>query len=344
MILSSISNHLCLSPTEMDPNNLIEELIHSFSVAVISLADDAHMVSQLAAVGVGVAAGANGPNADDELRHHPKTDENIHPNEALGPQGHGMSKRVTDQLRSIDTAVAALEEQMTMLEDVVRKEKSAISQLESTKAATEHQSAIIEKMLQASKTTRQSSDERAGRSITRQSDQKYSSDSNMNARASRNNHNQQQRRQGQRLDLHLDVVTESELNSVCKNIRGRIPLAWINDALKDIESVGRRKYAVMAKYQNTGLAKLSMGNDYKRRIAVSRQHQNYLNRHYDVEVKELEGQYWVSEQDLRDACAFFARESTARAILLILRNLRRIKQVYGRRSMVTYILLPSSEE
>lgn len=113
----------------------------------------------------------------------------------------------------------------------------------------------------------------------------------------------------------------------------------MNDALVDILSVARRKYAVMMKYDKTGLSKLTMGNDYRRRMSLSRKHQSYLNRHYDIEVKELEGTYWVSEQDLRDSCGFFAKESSARAILLILRNLKRLKQVYGRRSMVTYILL-----
>jgi len=166
-----------------------------------------------------------------------------------------------------------------------------------------------------------------------------STDNNSNASKGGVGNSVEGQRAKKQQQLHLDLVTESELNSVCKNIRGRIPLAWVNDALVDILSVARRKYAVMTKYDKTGLSKLTMGNDYRRRMSLSRKHQSYLNRHYDIEVKELEGMYWVSEQDLRDSCGFFAKESSARAILLILRNLKRLKQVYGRRSMVTYILL-----
>ncbi len=324
---------------EADPNSCeIGDLIRSFSASVISLSEDAETTLGLAAVVS--AATANDASASS----------------ANGRPSSETTSSVLDQLQSLEETVSHLEGQMSMLQEAVREEQVAIQELEHTKALADEQSAIIEKMMQAtqemgigvgtgtavgayavasSATVITAS---TGTSIeTAVSTDNYSNASK--GGVGNSVEAQRAKKQQQQQQLHLDLVTESELNSVCKNIRGRIPLAWVNDALVDILSVARRKYAVMMKYDKTGLSKLTMGNDYKRRMSLSRKHQSYLNRHYDIEVKELEGTYWVSEQDLRDSCGFFAKESSARAILLILRNLKRLKQVYGRRSMVTYILL-----
>ena len=326
-----------------DPNSYkIEELIKSFSASVISLAEDSETTFGLAAV---VSATATTKN----------------------------DCSVLDQLQSLEEMVSDLEAQMSMLQEAVREEQVAVQELERTKALTEEQSSIIEKMLHATQGTGVNTcsigsgrSTRAGDTVryvpsssatvvTASTGTLSTTDKNYNdgkasvnigggggGRSSAEEYKVKKQLLAQQ--LQLDLVTETELNSVCKNIRGRIPLAWVNDALTDIMKVGRRKYEVMLKYDKTGLAKLTLGNDYKRRMSLSRKHQSYLNRHYDIEVKELQGKFWVSEQDLRDNCGFFAKESSARAILLILRNLKRLKQVYGRRSMVTYILLTSESD
>lgn len=321
---------------EAEPNSCeIGDLVRSFSASVISLSEDAETTLGLAAVVSAATANANDANGTSSE----------------------TSSSVLGQLQSLEETVSHLEGQMAMLQEAVREEQVAIRELERTKALADEQSAIIEKMMQA---TQQEMGIGAGAGtavgghavsssatvITASTgtsiETMISTDNNSNASEGGVGDSVEEQRatkQQQQQQLHLDLVTESELNSVCKNIRGRIPLAWVNDALVDILSVARRKYAVMMKYDKTGLSKLTMGNDYRRRMSLSRKHQSYLNRHYDIEVKELEGTYWVSEQDLRDSCGFFAKESSARAILLILRNLKRLKQVYGRRSMVTYILL-----
>ena len=298
----------------------------------MSLSEDAETTLGLAAVVSAATANANDANGTSSE----------------------TSSSVLGQLQSLEETVSHLEGQMAMLQEAVREEQVAIRELERTKAVADEQSAIIEKMMQATQQemgigvgTGTAVGEYAVSSsatvITASTgtsiETVVSTDNNSNASKGGVGNSVEEQRAKKQQQLHLDLVTESELNSVCKNIRGRIPLAWVNDALVDILSVARRKYAVMMKYDKTGLSKLTMGNDYRRRMSLSRKHQSYLNRHYDIEVKELEGTYWVSEQDLRDSCGFFAKESSARAILLILRNLKRLKQVYGRRSMVTYILL-----
>lgn len=318
---------------EADPNSCeIGDLVRSFSASVMSLSEDAETTLGLAAVVSAATANANDANGTSSE----------------------TSSSVLGQLQSLEETVSHLEGQMAMLQEAVREEQVAIRELERTKALANEQSAIIEKMMQATQQemgigvgTGTAVGEYAVSSsatvITASTgtsiETVVSTDNNGNASKGGVGNSVEEQRAKKQQQLHLDLVTESELNSVCKNIRGRIPLAWVNDALVDILSVARRKYAVMTKYDKTGLSKLTMGNDYRRRMSLSRKHQSYLNRHYDIEVKELEGMYWVSEQDLRDSCGFFAKESSARAILLILRNLKRLKQVYGRRSMVTYILL-----
>ena len=298
----------------------------------MSLSEDAETTLGLAAVVSAATANANDANGTSSE----------------------TSSSVLGQLQSLEETVSHLEGQMAMLQEAVREEQVAIRELERTKAVADEQSAIIEKMMQATQQemgigvgTGTAVGEYAVSSsatvITASTgtsiETVVSTDNNSNASKGGVGNSVEEQRAKKQQQLHLDLVTESELNSVCKNIRGRIPLAWVNDALVDILSVARRKYAVMMKYDKTGLSKLTMGNDYRRRMSLSRKHQSYLNRHYDIEVKELEGTYWVSEQDLRDSCGFFAKESSARAILLILRNLKRLKQVYGRRSILTYILL-----
>ena len=318
---------------EADPNSCeIGDLIRSFSASVISLSEDAETTLGLAAVVSAATANANDASAN----------------------GGETTSSVLDQLQSLEETVSHLEGQMAMLQEAVREEQEAIQELERTKTLANEQSAIIEKMMQATQQEMgvgvgagtaaggyavSSSDTVITASTGTSVETVVSTDNNSNASNGGVGNSVEEQRATKQQQIHLDLVTESELNSVCKNIRGRIPLVWVNDALVDILSVARRKYAVIMKYDKTGLSKLTMGNDYKRRMSLSRKHRSYLNRHYDIEVKELEGTYWVSEQDLRDNCGFFAKESSARAILLILRNLKRLKQVYGRRSMVCLVLL-----
>lgn len=57
-------------------------------------------------------------------------------------------------------------------------------------------------------------------------------------------------------------------------------------------------------------------------------------------LDDHDGLPFVAEQELRDSCAFFrSGEATARAILRVLRSVKRIKQVCGKGFQVTYIWL-----
>jgi hypothetical protein len=123
--------------------------------------------------------------------------------------------------------------------------------------------------------------------------------------------------------IQMQLISSDELLAVARTIRGRITLSVLNDAVRDIERVCAEKYRIL------------QGK------ALRQHYRKYWMLHRALEVEELHGdQPWVSEQDLRNACAFFrSGESTARSILAILRTLRRLKQVAGRNSQVTYIVV-----
>ena len=122
-------------------------------------------------------------------------------------------------------------------------------------------------------------------------------------------------------------VSEAEWNGISKTVRGRITLAVVNDALRDIERVFLKKYAVLNHQNKKGTTTTPVELQQK-----------LLNSHRELHVKEHGDSKWVSEQDLRQCCAFFRNgESTARAILLIIRTLRRLKQVPAKHSQVTYV-------
>jgi hypothetical protein len=118
--------------------------------------------------------------------------------------------------------------------------------------------------------------------------------------------------------IPLRFISKDEFNSVSKNIRGRITLSALNEALLDIQRVTENKYNILhhSNRKNSSASKIS----YQETCAL---HKEMLINLIQKDVP------FVTEQELRDSCAFFrSGESTARAILQILRSCKRIKQVF----------------
>lgn len=132
--------------------------------------------------------------------------------------------------------------------------------------------------------------------------------------------------------ISLDRVTLPEFQAIPRTIRGRITRLDLKEALEEIEQIVSRKK------QATTLPppKDSITNSLQRRYEYLQQRQN---GNAIVEVKGHEGQSWVSEQELRQNCAFFRHgENKARATLQLLCSLKRLKQVPGRNMEITYII------
>jgi Spindle and kinetochore-associated protein 1 len=298
-----------------------EDLLDLFSTTVSSLAMDASTLKVLSSLRISAALG-EAATEDSEL--------------------------VLDGLRDLHLAVADIESKVRILQDIAAEEKRSLVDLEAVKTAAEAQSAVLDHMMesyQAMSLEHQEKENQKRTSTIRAALERKRFETTTHPKARRvirrdptdatvlSPAQQPLSSQSKLLQtpvrvrsitvqqVNLDLITQEEYLSVSKNIRGRITLAVVNDALLDIERVCRKKY-----------------NQLSRHMTPGKELPKVHKEHADMAVAEHGDCPWVSEQDLRQSCAFFrSGESTARAILAILRSLRRIKQVPGRNAEVTYV-------
>ena len=302
----------------MEPQRT-NELISLFSTTVSSIASDATILKAVSSLHIAINPGSTS-SKDATL--------------------------ILDTLRDLDHAVVDIEAKVRILQSIAAEEQRALNEMEAIKAAAEAQSTVLDQMMEIQQSMIQ--------------DQQGKENSRLCRRSSSTIHAAKERKQCDTTPhrkvtlIHQDLlddvqphftsptirpavrenptlvasiclplITPDEFHSLSTNIRGRITLAVVNDSLLDIQRVCNKKYAQLS-----------------RQVTPGKELSNVHREHIDVAVLE-HGKYpWVSEQDLRQTCAFFrSGESTARAILAILRSLRRIKQVPGRNSEVTYMLL-----
>mmetsp|Transcript_7879 Transcript_7879/g.14195 ORF Transcript_7879/g.14195 Transcript_7879/m.14195 type:complete len:319 (-) Transcript_7879:240-1196(-) len=303
-----------------------EELCSLFTSTISSLASDAEALRSISSLTV--AAGLNSRDTNILV------DENINPNMPVSNQNDQQAKALIGSLRNLDKSVADLEKQVFVLREVLSDERRAIEELEAVKEQTEAQRGYLEQISQGCIGLRLPGEERVEPNTGMNRENERSA---KQARPSASM--PQETKENIRFsEISIALVTESELNSISRNVRGRIHLAVLNDAVTDIQRVCRRKYSVLSRSTK------QVNKQGKSRHSKS-EYQKRLSAHRSIEVDEHEGNPWVSEQDLRDSCAFFrSGESTARSILLVLRTLKRLKQIPGRNSKITYICLSPSNQ
>ncbi len=103
----------------------------------------------------------------------------------------------------------------------------------------------------------------------------------------------------------------------------------INDALEEIQTI---VWNQMQLAETTSSRRSSN--------SIGRQQTRYNDTNTSNSSSSSHHRYSVSEQELRENCAFFRHgESTARATLQLLCTLKRLKQVPSKKSQVTYICL-----
>ncbi len=174
--------------------------------------------------------------------------------------------------------------------------------------------------------------------------------------------------------IQLKQVSMAEFQKISKNIRGRISLSTVNSALIDIQSSVQQKYDILLYHhqnhhqqqqyyksinRNNRYGSTSRGGrrSYRETMIIHEHHISnieslssssllFSNRTVNISNESQEHDnnihmpYFISEQELRDDCLFFRKgESTARAILLILRSVKRIKQVVGKQSQICYVMM-----
>ena len=339
--------------TITDPNHdheqQVDEICELFSSTIHSLAADAVAIRQISSLAdvSGISASATSTG----------TASSINSNINFGEPS-------LQQLIQIDELVTKLEEKVTALRTIVSEEKTALDKFE-TKLHQEatSQEHLIEQMSEAMV--------QLGVLQERNLDDSnnYSSGGGNQARSSSNNKKSgkgsRKSKSGRRRDsvdprsmmmrtpsseededhqeVSLERVTAAELRQMPRQTLGRISLLDLNEALQEIENVCHKKMKAMPrkKKNHHGMPSSSSHTLQRRYDYLKQQRAN----DGDVEVEAHAGHVWVSEQELRENCAFFRLgERSARSTLTILCALHRLKQVPGRHTEITYICLTNNND
>jgi len=313
------------SRTNENSNDYADETSEIFSTTISSLTAEAAILRQLASIAL-VA----------RMENNERQSNSVNNNGDLGNKNDtALTSGIMNEFRNIETLVTSLEKQMSVLQSFVRDEKQAMQALEEAKIAAEGQKKLIEEMRRGCKGINLPGEHLVASKSKGNNKKKEKKIDQSSSRVS----GQQSSSIQQPPNIRLNPVTQEELLSVSKNIRGRITLDNLNNALADIKRVVQKKYSIMATRQGNSKA-TSIIMDGKPHRVSKKMYQDTLNLHRDLSMEEHEKHFWISEQELRDSCAFFrSGEGTARAILLVLRSLKRLRQVCGGGGLTTYVCL-----
>lgn len=301
-----------------DHERQTDELCRLFSTTLHSLAADAaavRQVSSLAKLSSGVIVG------DEEN------------NENLPSVKDNKDDGALKGLRDLDLLVTGIEQKVAALREIVMEEKRALEAFETTlQEEADSQATILQQMLKAYEEVAEKPEASTTNSRVPLMTRRDSVDPRSNGNDSRKSGN------APKTAVSFDRVTTEELKGLSRNTLGRVSRLDLNEALEEIEKVCQNKLAALPT-QN----KSNNGNGLMTSNALQRRY-DYLKQQRatvaDSEVEAHAGHVWVSEQELRESCAFFRHgESTARATLSILCTLKRLKQIPGRNMKITYICL-----
>ncbi|KAG7339395.1 hypothetical protein IV203_006485 [Nitzschia inconspicua] len=143
-------------------------------------------------------------------------------------------------------------------------------------------------------------------------------------------------------EISFQPVSEEELLEQKRNVPFglRVSRYDLNDTMEEIQQVLQQKMAKMEERTSHLESRRTSSNSLQRRFDYLRQRQQGSNGAEAIETDAHSGYWWVTEQELRENCAFFRHgESSARAILSLLCSLRRLKQIPGKNMEVTYLWL-----
>lgn len=328
-----------------------EQLCDDFTTAISFLSVEAVNLKKLTCLRVAVETESETHGTNDCIQND-DTDTNSH-----------KTRSVINQLSDMEQVVSSMEKQICIVQAVIAEEKKAIDQLQGTKRTALQQKETIRELLifctelcdtsenvkqlvKPNQGVRKSVDAEPSLSINQTTMPKQNPFSQLVEQVSTSHNSTITTKKSKELIVKADPsivtlqqITEAELHGVSKAIRGRLSLSVLNDALRDIECAIQNKYSILARQgplSNKNHHNIPGDKKYKKCI----QYQQMLAQHRDLLVDEHCDQPWISEQDLRDSCAFFrSGESTARATLHVLRSLKRLKQVSGKHSQVTYVCL-----
>ena len=292
------------------------ELVSAFSKVITNLDNDVSRLRDLASIRSSLLA----ETQDEEYGGGENDDPN---GDARGRREQAGARRggCASSLREAEAALQDVERRAEMLEIVVEEETRAAEDMRRVKEAAESQRELLRGIVE------NLPDKLPGDAAQMHVPSSSSWSSMSGECSSIDSRSQLPPSDAGVGHPHISVVCSEELSSVQKSIRGRVTLSSLNDAVSDINDVARVKYRALS------VAAKGKGKRTKK-------FHQLIVHHRETIVEEHSGLPFVSEQDLRDCCAFFrSGESTARAVLNVLRSLKRIRQVQGGGGQVTYCIL-----
>lgn len=227
-------------------------------------------------------------------------------------------QRCQFSLEGLPILVKELEEQLSLVQMFLNEEESSLNQMEENLSEAHRQNILLSQIVD-SLPPPPPPPPSSSPVATTPSSVKINNDEESSAPTKRRcsgNHRTPRSRSSplKRESIVLERVTTAELEAVPRTARGRISLAMVNEVVEEIKQVCREKYS----------GRRSRRFDYNKQ---------------DLPLMDP----WISEHDLRQECAFFQKESTARTALQILRTLGRVRQVPCKRGKVIYCLEQNPE-
>lgn len=268
---------------------------------------------------------------------------------------------IFQNLVTLDQLVGGLEEKVVALRQIVREESRSLDKFEtSLQLEANDQAEVVQQLAQAihdseifSATTRadeKREDELSVEGHSRRSDSSRSS--RRDTLDPRQNSTFDEEAENRATFISLPRITQAELDAYkATTVIGPRMLCLINlnEVLEEIEEVCQKQLqstqALKQKKEHVAQHQLSIGSlqrryEYLQRRQQHSQHHEYTDGTDDVESIDAAPIITISEQDLRENCAFFRHgESTARATLAVLCSLRRLKQIPSKHRKVIYRLL-----
>jgi hypothetical protein len=231
-----------------------------------------------------------------------------------------VDEPVLGRLRNLDSAVSGLENKMKLLREIVNQEKNALDDLQSISEESQRQSERLKVVAHALEVQKENAaqDDSSPTETPPVDTSDYNLPAKLESRseARKDSMDPRSTQSPAHHQIHLRRVTRADLQSLPRTVRGRISLSVVNDAVGEIEYVCRTKYTLLARNRRKQL-----------------QHTISQTTEEEPSVEP-----WVSEQELRQSCAFFrSGESTARAVLSILRSLNRLKQLPSKNGDIIYV-------
>ena len=335
----------------MEVTKEAEDAIHglssTFSQTLESLSKEAALMQQISALKIATMGSTSSSISSKTLVNDENSDPNLD-KEEKSPQNE-INQSMVQQLNGIHTILSQLESKVATIGQVLQEEKAAVQSLESTKASAMAQKKYLQNISQ------QLEDQdlydllpgnglvQMGKSIgalfgnERQQDSKkedhdskvnppYTQETStpsstfINAKTPLHPSSSESSPSQNFLQIKVRPIDQIEYASIPKTVRGRFGLIALNEALTDIQKVIESRYHHLRQHSSIW--------------ASQTKRSNYANLQstpmHSTPAKNSQTYHpIVSEQEMRDNCSFFrSGESSARAILQILRSCKRIKQLF----------------